>query len=328
MPTPRTDVAPVSALPPEWRLRQQVRLRHLLLLEALERHGSLRRAAADLSVTQPAATKLLAQLEALLSLPLFDRSPKGLAPTEYGRIMIRHARSALGELGAARDALEQTARGAQGQATIGAVVGSLPRLTGPALAALLARHPRLRVAVTVETSATLVPLLLRGELDLVVGQVPDDADADALRFEPLALEPLEVVVATGHPLLARRRVPLSSLAGEAWVLPPPRTPLRARIDAAFRAAGVEPPRRHVETASTLLATTLARQGGMLAVLSRDVAAHYAGLAGARLRTLPLRLPAAMGPIGLVTRGRVRQTTAAAALADALRAQARTLERDA
>jgi DNA-binding transcriptional LysR family regulator len=117
--------APV-ALPPEWRLRQQVRLRHLLLLEALERHGSPRRAATDLTVTQPAATKLLAQLEALLGLPLFDRSPQGLAATEYGRIMTRHARAALGELGAARDALAQTALGAQGQVAIGAVVGSLP----------------------------------------------------------------------------------------------------------------------------------------------------------------------------------------------------------
>ena len=316
--------AAAPALPPEWRLRQQVRLRHLLLLEALERHGSLRRAAADLSVTQPAATKLLAQLEALLALPLFDRSPQGLAPTEYGLIMIRHARAALGELGAARDALVQTAQGAQGQVAIGAVVGSLPRLTSPAIAALLSRHPRLAVSVTVETSATLVPLLERGELDLVVGQVPDDTDDESLRFERLVQEPVEVVAAARHPLLARRRVGLAEAAGEAWVLPPPRAPLRARFDAAFRAAGLDPPRRRVETASTLLATSLAMQGGMLAVLPRDVAAHYAGIPGARLRPLPLRLPSAIAPLGVVTRRRARLSTAAAALLDALRARAREL----
>jgi len=315
--------APVE-LPPEWRLRQQVRLRHLLLLEALERHGSLRRAAADLAVTQPAATKLLAQLEALLGLSLFDRSPQGLSATEYGRIMIRHARAALGELGAARDALAQTALGAQGQVALGAVVGSLPRLTSPAIAALLARHPRLAVAVTVETSATLVPVLERGELDLVVGQVPAQSLADDLQFETLTDEPIEVVVRVGHPLLPRRRLVLADVAGLAWVVPPAGTPLRARVEAAFRTAGLEPPRRCVETASTLLATSLVRQGDMLAVLPRDVAAHYGGAAGSLLRALPLRLPADVGTIGIVTRRRVRLSTAAAALVEQLRAHARRL----
>jgi len=323
-PSPARSAAPPPALPPEWRLRQQVRLRHLLLLEALERHGSLRRASADLSVTQPAATKLLAQLEALLGLPLFDRGPQGLAATEYGRIMIRHARAALGELGAARDALAQTALGAQGQVAIGAVVGSLPRLTSPAIAALLARHPRLAVAVTVETSATLVPVLERGELDLVVGQVPAHAPADDLQFETLTDEPIEVVVRGGHPLLGRRRTGLADVAGLAWIVPPPGTPLRARFEAAFRTAGLEPPRRCVETASTLLATSLVLQGDMLAVLPRDVAAHYRGGEGAPLTALRLRFPADVGTIGIVTRRRVRLSTAAAALVDALRAQAGAL----
>jgi DNA-binding transcriptional LysR family regulator len=312
--------APV--LPTERALRQQLRTRHLLLLDAIDRLGSLRRAANELAVTQPAATKLLAQLEALLGLPLFERHPQGVVATEYGRILVRHAQAALGELGAARDALEQAALGAQGQVALGAVVGSLPRLTSPALAALLAQRPRLAVSVTIETSATLVPRLVRGELDLLVGQVPAGTDPDALLFEPLTTEPIDAVVRAGHPLGARRRLALADVVDAPWVVPPPGTPLRERFDGAFRAAGLEPPRHCVETASTLLAATLALHGGRLALLSRDVAAHYAP--GAQLTLLPLRLPTDPGPIGLVTRRRVRLSQAAGALADALREQARRL----
>jgi DNA-binding transcriptional LysR family regulator len=318
---PTTATAAVE-LPPEWKLRQQVRLRHLLLLEALERHGSLRRAADDLSVTQPAASKLLAQLETLLGLPLFDRSHKGLVATEYGQIMTRHARSALGEIGAARDALAQTALGAQGKVAIGAVVGSLPRLTSPALANLLARHPRIAVSVTVETSATLVPLLERGELDLVVGQVPAGEERD-LAFETLTDEPIEVLISARHRLPGSRRLALADTWAEPWVVPPAGTPLRVRFDSAFRSAGLEPPRRRVETASTLLATTLALQADMLALLSRDVALHYSE--GSQLRLLPLGFPPDPGSIGIVTRGRVRLSMAAVALVEALRATALQLQ---
>jgi len=220
-------------LPEEWRLRQQLRIRHLLLLQALSRESSLGQAAKALSITQPAATKLLSQLEDLLQLPLFERLPRRLQATEYGLIMIRHAQAALGEIGAARDALAQTLLGAQGRVAIGAVVGSLPQLTSPALARLLTEQPRLSISVTVETSGTLVPMLERGELDLVIGQLPANAQLDDLDFEPLIQEPLEVIASASHPAQRKRSLSLEDLMNELWVLPPPASPLRIRVDAVF-----------------------------------------------------------------------------------------------
>lgn len=305
-----------DGLPSERRLQQQIRTRHLLLLDALERHGSLRQAAEVLAITQPAASKLLAQLESLLGLPLFERTRRGLVATAYGRIMLHHARAALGEITAARDALAYAALGALGRIALGAVVGSLPRLTAVAIASLLARHPRLAVAVTVETSATLVPMLARGELELVVGQLPEGADPDELDFEPLVAEPVEIVARFDHRLARKRRLSLRELVEEAWVLPPPGTPLRVRLDAMFHAAGLDVPRRRVETASTLLATSLALAGGMVALLSRDVARHYAG--NTELAVLPVSLPADLGSIGLIRRRRLPLSPAALNLAAELR----------
>lgn len=319
-PIRRSDAA---GLPAEWRLRQQLRLRHLLLLQALDRHGSLSQAAHALSVTQPAATKLLAQLEELLQLPLFERQPRGLQATEYGRIMIRHAHAALGEIGAAREALVLAAQGAQGRVSMGAVVGSLPGLTSVGLAQVLAQYPRLALSVTVETSATLVPMLERGELDLVVGQVPANAQGDDLHFEPLCREPIEVVAGSLHRLCRSRSIALPRLVDDLWVVPPPGSPLRERIDAMFHAAGMDGPRRTVETASTLLATSLVQTAQQsVAVLSRDVARHY--IANGGLLRLSVALPADLGTIGFVTRKRGRMSAATLAVVAALRAVAKEL----
>lgn len=310
---------PSAVLPPDWKLRRQLRMTHLLLLQALDAHGSLSRAAEVLAITQPAGTKLLAQLESLLQLDLFERTSRGLRPTEYGRIMIRHAHNALGEISAARESLALTAQGAQGKVAIGAVVGSIPRLAAPALAAVLAGQPRLAVSVLAETSGTLVPMLMRGELDFVVGQIPPGVDADALHFEALGPEPIEVVARPGHPLAEARRLTLRRLAALPWILPPPGSPVRIRVDAAFRAAGLDAPTRVVQSASTLLAVTLARESDMIAALSRDVAEHYA--ASGFVAVLPFHLRDDAGMLGIVTRRRVRLTPAADLLVDALRRRA-------
>lgn len=316
--TAMTTRQPANVSPPsDWRVRQQIRIRHLLLLQALDRQKSLSDAARVLSVTQPAATKMLAQLEDLLQVPLFERQSRGLRPTEYGTIMIRHAHAALGEISAAREALALTAQGALGRVTVGAVVGSLPRLTSVAIAQLLQQHPRLSVAVTVETSATLVPMLERGELDLVVGQVPTNAQADNLRFEPLLLEPIEIVASTSHLLRSTHGLTLAGLTDCLWVMPPPGTPVRVRIDAMFHAAGLESPRRVVETASTLLATALVQHSvGAVAILTRDVAHYYA--AHQAIDVLSVTLPSDLGTIGIVTRDRVRISAATNLLIHALR----------
>jgi DNA-binding transcriptional LysR family regulator len=307
---------------PEWKLRRQIRMSHLLLLQALDAQGSLRRAADSLAVSQPAATKLLAQLESLLGLPLFERSARGMKPTQYGRIMIRHAQAALGELSAAHESLLQSVQGAEGKIAIGAVVGSIRRLTAPTVAGLLAHHPKVAVSVLAETSATLVPLLLRRELDFVVGQVPPGIDAEALAFEALCAEPIEIAVRPGHPLLGKRRLALRGVADATWIVPPAGSPLRVRIDTAFRAAGLATPRRIVESASTLFAVTAARHSDMLAALPSDVAEHYR--AAGFVDILPLRLRDDAGMLGIVSRLGERPSPAAALLVAALRERAVSL----
>src|ERR1700712_3870748 len=92
---------PPVLLPPDWFIRARLKLRPLQLLAALDDQRNLARAAATLSVTQPAASKLLAEIETMLGTILFDRLPRGMEPNLYGEVLVRRARSVLIELEAA-----------------------------------------------------------------------------------------------------------------------------------------------------------------------------------------------------------------------------------
>ncbi|HVL36255.1 MAG TPA: LysR family transcriptional regulator, partial [Burkholderiales bacterium] len=110
---------PSSAL-----LSRRLKLRQLLLLRALGETRNLRRSASALNLTQPAATRLLQELEAALGLQLFERSRRGMAPTPYGEAMIRHARAVLADLDGAREELAALAEGSQGRVVVGSLVST------------------------------------------------------------------------------------------------------------------------------------------------------------------------------------------------------------
>ena len=124
----------------------------MLLLIALHEVKSLRKAAAMLNMTQPTATKLLQDLEHNIGLPLFDRGRRGMQPTNYGDVMIRHARLVLADLDRTRLELEALSSGATGQIKIGAVISAIPFLLARAVAKLKRQHPRLFVSINVGTS--------------------------------------------------------------------------------------------------------------------------------------------------------------------------------
>src|SRR3982751_2017697 len=112
-----------------WFIRARLKTRQLLLLVALAEEGNIHRAAQVLNMTQPAASKLLKDLEDVLEVSLFDRLPRGMRPTWYGETMIRHARVALASLNQAHDELTALKAGRFGQVNIGAI-------TSPGLALL------------------------------------------------------------------------------------------------------------------------------------------------------------------------------------------------
>lgn len=297
-------------------MRSRLKMRHILLLAAIDEHRSIHKAAASMNTSQPAATKLLSDLEELLGLHLFERSTRGPVPTPHGESLVRHARTILGTLDHARGELDAISDGAAGKIRIGMLLVVASVLVPRALLRFKRSHPTMTVLVQEGTLATLLPALHRGDIDLVVGRLTADFDSTGLHFEFCYEEPMRVVVRAGHPLSVNPVSRLSELAGETWVLPPPDAAFRQRIDAAFRQQGVEPPSRLVESMSIVTNKALLEGSDMLGVMPRNVARNFE-LAG-DLAMLAVDLPPPSGPVGIITRSETSATDAQRELFDALR----------
>ena len=315
---------PYSPLAPDWFIRTRLKLRHLQLLAALDEQRNLARAAAALSVTQPAASKLLAEIESMLGTILFERLPRGMQPNLYGEVLIRRARSVLIELEAAAKELSAMRAGNAGQVTIGAVTGPASGPVVRAVEHMRRSRPGMSITVQVETSGPLVARLLEGRLDFAVARIPSGIDASGLDYRELADEEISLFVRDGHALLAEPRLTLAMLAGAPWVLQPPGTLLRRRIDGLFRAAGLSPPAEVLNTDSVMMSLSIVARGVAVTALSRSMVETFAGPGGLfrRLPELPETGRIAIDTYGLIRLSERPLSPAAEALYRAVEAEQR------
>jgi DNA-binding transcriptional LysR family regulator len=218
---------------PNWFLRARLKTRQLLLLIALDDTRNIHRAASELNMTQPAASKQLKDLEDMLGVSLFERLPRGMRPTIYGEAMIRHARMALTSLSKAHEDIVALKSGLSGQVDVGVILSPGMALLPPAIARVKEQAPMLRIGVEVESSNILLSRLLHGELDFIIGRILDEEARGGLLYEELADEPV-CAVARGPPFHTRTDLSLADLASEAWIMAPKGSILRARCDQMFR----------------------------------------------------------------------------------------------
>ncbi|MEP6679659.1 MAG: LysR family transcriptional regulator [Betaproteobacteria bacterium] len=305
---------------PDWHVRTRLKVRQLALLVAIDEHRSLRRAAVDIAVTQPAATRMLADLEEALGVPLFDRAAWGMQATPYGEAMIRRARSVLTDLAEAREEGGALAAGAKGTLRVGSETGAVPRLLAPALQQVRRDRPGLRTFVLVNTSDVLVAALAQGTLDLAIGHLPTRADAGDYDVLPLRHETLCVVARAGHPLAKAKSLAPATLSAMPWILHPPDTGMRAEARALLSRAGVRAPVDLVETVSIVATLALLETSDAVSVLPAALADHYA--AQGLLVRLAVDLPPGGGTVTeLITRRNRRLAPAAQELVSALQRSA-------
>jgi len=282
-----------------WFIRARLKTRQLLLLVALAEEGNIHRAAQVLNMTQPAASKLLKDLEDVLEVSLFDRLPRGMRATWYGEAMIRHARVALASLNQAHDEIQALKSGRFGQVSVGAITTPGIMLLPQAVSAVKAAHPSLRVSVQIETSDVLLDRMAQGKIDMLVARLFAQHDKTALRYEALAEEPAVAMVRPGHPLLNVDNLVLRDLVNSCWIVPSEGSVLRHRFDLMFREEGLETPANLIETTALLFITKMIAESDAICLVAADVARHYAehGL----VAVLPTDLPCRMDAYGIITR---------------------------
>ncbi|MDY0962197.1 LysR family transcriptional regulator [Massilia sp. CFBP9026] len=282
---------------PNWFLKARLKTRQLLLLIALDDYRNIHRAAEELHMTQPAASKQIKDLEEMLDVRLFERLPRGMEPTIYGETMIRHARMALTSLALAHDDIVALKAGLAGQVEVGVIMAPAMALLPRAIARIKEQAPLLRIGVQLESSNVLLDKLKHGALDFMIGRILDKEDSTGLIYEELSEEPACAVVRPGHPLLERCGLTLEDIAASPWILPSPGSILRHRFDMMFRRAGLPPPVNVVDTTAILLVTALLQQTDSLHVMPQEVAQYYAALNV--MRILPIELPCKMDAFGII-----------------------------
>ncbi|NPC57462.1 LysR substrate-binding domain-containing protein [Caenimonas soli] len=301
-------------------LRSNIKLRHLQLVVALDQFRHLGRTAEFMSVSQPAVSKMLTEVESMLDLTLFERSTRGTEPTASGVLLIEFARSVLAEYDRTRDEITAVASGAAGRTRVGSMVVTMPVLLARAVELLKQRSAQASVLVEEGDLTHLLPKLRLGELDVFVGRLEPGYASPDLVTEALYEEPMVVVVGPQH--APKAKTTWADLAAMPCVLPPPWASLRVKIEQQFFKHGLEPPKDIVETSSFLALTTFLRQRGAAGFMARSVARHFQ--AEGVVKIVNLKVPFELPPVGLITlRGR-RLTTTTQQLVECIRKAAKEL----
>src|SRR5271163_2346788 len=121
----------------------RLKMRHLVLVDALTCHGSVMGAAAALDIAQPVATRTLHELEAILGLALYERGPRGVTPTTIGEAFTQHARAVLAQLSEAGRQVIELADPDRGTVVVGTNPGASNLLLAQAIAELKSGRPLL-----------------------------------------------------------------------------------------------------------------------------------------------------------------------------------------
>lgn len=277
----------------------RLRTRQLALLIAIRSHHTLRKAAEQLGMSQPAATKMLQEMEDILSVKLFERGRRGLQATPYGEIMMQYAQGVFSDLDGVRDELIAIRSGNIGKIRVGAIMAPVPHLLSDTILHIHKNHPRLAINLQVDTSDVLVTALQEEKLDVVIGRIPDSWDSSRLSFEPIQEEALSIVCSPSNPAARARHINLKDLIQSPWVLQAHPSPMRQVIERALIEARLSLPLSIIETASMLLTSSLVRQSNLLAVMPTLVANHY--VERSTLAIVPLTIRQRLPPFGIMTR---------------------------
>ncbi|MGI4841170.1 MAG: LysR family transcriptional regulator [Janthinobacterium lividum] len=246
-----------------------LKIKHLVMVNSLAKTRNMHTTAELMNVTQPAISKLLRDLEAVLGFPLFERQTRHMALTELGEFVARYARVTLEDTEAFIDQLNKLRKGGHGHLKIGTIFAATSAVLPEAIASIKRERPLLSIEVIEQTSNHLLEMLEQKKLDLIIARFTDE-HSDPFEFASLGPEPFCLVANSTHPLCSLVEVPIEALSEWPWVMYPFNTPIRQRMERAFATFKIIPPTNTVETISMQTFLQLLQSGPMLAMLPESM----------------------------------------------------------
>jgi DNA-binding transcriptional LysR family regulator len=268
-----------------------LKLRHLHFLVKLAELGNLGRAANEMAMSQPAASRLLLEMESRFGRPLFERSRHGMRLLPEAVQALRFAKMVCAE-----EQMVKSAMSGPSSRLAPLRIGALPTIPGLLIEAIRwykHEHPTGTISLRQGTLDVLLPPLLDGELDLVLGRFDPLLLQPPLQYERLLEEPLVVVASSRHPLVRQRKISPQDLSRYPWVSPTRTSSQYPHFAGLF--SGLPLPQDIIECASPLALHAFLGDGLRLGLLAASVLDQPVAR---ELKRLPVVLRSAPGPLGL------------------------------
>ena len=221
-----------------------------MLISKISETKKLQEAVDFMGMSQPAGSRILADIEMEIGAPLFQRTPKGMELTLIGESFLKHARIILAELENLEKEMGQIQQGTLGELSIGAVTGPALKYLMPAVRKLA---PDIDVNIEVGTSRSILRRLDEGYLEFSIGRIPEGTDTRGYRTFPIRTEVVEFLVCGDHPLAGQTHVTLAQMKTFPWVIQDIGNPIRHAVEDMFRKAATAMPEQILNSSSLLIA---------------------------------------------------------------------------
>ncbi|MBP0617985.1 pca operon transcription factor PcaQ [Jiella mangrovi] len=277
---------------------RRIKIRHLRTFVEVARCASVGRAAELMHVSQPAVSKTLAELEAVLGARLMERSRSGVSLTPVGQMFHAYANSSLAALRQGIEGVSETLAAGGLRLSIGALPSVAARIVPEAAVEMGRVAPEVGLAIVTGPNGYLLSELAAGALDLVIGRLGNPEMMADLSFSQLYSERISLVVRPGHPLVGRADV--SAIADYPIVFPNRNAAIRVMAEQFFIAQGIRRAGHRIETVAETFGRAYVRKTDAVWVISSGVVAL--DVAEGMLVELPIPTRETLGPVGLTMRG--------------------------
>ena len=280
------------------RIGSRMKLQDLHVLMTVAQAGSMGKAARILNTTQPNVSRAIGDLEYALGVRLLDRHRQGVEPTECGRALLSCGAAVFDDLRQGVRRIEFLADPTAGEVRIGSTAFLAASFVSALIDRLSRRYPRITFHLVTGYAEPLRRELVERKVDLLIVRSQGPNTDDRLDFEFLFEDRYVVVAGAKNPWARRRKIQISELADESWVLPPPESVIGSIIMETFRASGLDYPRATVVTDSPHMRVSLLETGRFITVFPASALKFLTR--GPALKILSVELPVARRPNGIVT----------------------------
>jgi DNA-binding transcriptional LysR family regulator len=285
---------------PEDYVGRRLRFRDLQVFFAVVQSGSMAKAASQLGLTQPAVSDIVAGLEQMFGVRLFDRNPRGVEPTIYGRAILKRGRAAFDELRQGIKDIDFLSDPKVGEIKIGCPASILGGTLSLAVEQFYKQYPQVSLQFDeVISPGTSFPSLQTREHDLIIARIarPLVGEED-MNVEVLVQDPLLIAADARTEWARRRKIDPAELVDVPWILTAPGTSVYQSVAEAFRGRGLAMPKISVMALSGHLRMFLVSRGPFVTALPSSLVRFNS--AKLSLKVLPVNLQIHGYPIAILT----------------------------